>query len=287
MLRSAEQLTAVQMRGAFCSTEPDTNLSARDAGTEVKHEAVIRATLGDLGVQRRKVEGRQQFVLQADMREDRVFIHLHLEDRIVQVAAIADRQLQQTQASPARQTNDMPRMECRTIGCDVREHYEARIDAGGHRHHRAVLCQHGVQRNQRFAVRARQGAEFAVFCKPRERDSDRQRRKVSSELSIDKHDARHIDARQPGEQCAVVSEGQRLHERCIRHRTQAGIFPCLLTPTGRGAGQARAAESVGGGGTAARITGQAIAHRIIARQEARNAGLHGSRHQAASATMPA
>jgi len=90
MLRATEKLRAIQMRHPVGPTEPDMRLGAGNAGTKVQREAVIGATLGDLGIKRRKMKRPQRLVLHPDIREDGALVHLYLEDRIVQIETVAE-----------------------------------------------------------------------------------------------------------------------------------------------------------------------------------------------------
>ena len=109
---------------------------------------------------------------------------------------------------------------------------------------------------------ARKRAELGAIGEAREFDARRQRGQFGPELTIDEDDARRIDARQAGKQCAVAGERRhRLQERCIGHRTQAGVFPGLLATARCGARQSRTTERIGGGIALPRIAGQAIAQR--------------------------
>ena len=265
MLHAAQQLRAVQMRDALRADEPDMCLGARDPCAEVQREAVIGAALGDLGIQRGEMERRQRLVLQADMRQRGVRRHLHLEDRIVQIAAVADRQFQQRQARTGRQVDRVARMEGGPIGRDADQQQQPGIDAGRHGQDRAVLRQHRVQRDQRLAVGARQRAELgAIGEAARIRRAGGSADSSGRNSAIDEDDARRIDTRQAGEQRAVAGERrQRLHGM-PRRRPGAGW--CISRPPRDGpmlapGKPARRNASRSAAVALPRITGQALAQR--------------------------
>ena len=73
-------------------------------------------------------------------------------------------------------------------------------------------------------------------------------------------------------------------KRSIRHRPQAGVFPRLLAPSCRCTRQSRAPERLGRRIPDAHIPRQPVAHRLIARQKSRHAGLDRSRHDVHSSS---
>jgi len=172
----------------------------------------------------------------------------------------------------------MTRMERHAIGCDADQQQQAGIDAGRHRQHRALFRQHGVQRDQWFAVGACERAELSV--EPLELHRPRQCRQFSAKFAIDEDDARCIHPRQTCKRCAVARERRhQLEERRIGdRRAKAGILPRLLAPPRRGAGQTCPPERIGGRTTLARIARQSIAHCVEARKEAGDACLDDSSH---------
>ncbi len=286
VLRAAEQLRAVQMRDGLGSGKPGMRFRACDARAEVERETVIGAAFGDLGVERGQMERRHCFILQADMRQHGILGHTHFDDRIVQITTIADRQLQQGQARTACQMDRVARVEGGAIAGDADQQQQTGIDVGRYRQHCAVLCQHRVQRDHRLTVGARERAEVRVIGKAGELHAGRQRGQFAPEAAIDEHDARRVDTRQTGEQNIVTARCQHLHERRVGNRAEGGIFPRLLTPTGRRTGQASAAERSGGGGADPGIARQPTTQCLIMREEPSDARLHWRGH-AASATMPA
>ena len=69
VLRAAQQLRAVQMRGAVAPDQPRMDLAAREPRAESEGEAVIDPTRRDLGEEQCEVERRLALLLQPDMGE--------------------------------------------------------------------------------------------------------------------------------------------------------------------------------------------------------------------------
>ena len=131
--------------------------------------------------------------------------------------------------------------------------------------HRAVLGEHGVQRDHRITVGPGQLAEIRLV----------------GEAGEPRHGRRQIGAqRAPGEhQRGARGIGQ--HDAGAMPEAPNDIPPsgCNVVyfqasdaPAARGARQTQGAERVGGGGTQRRIAGQAAERRLVARQEPRRAG---------------
>ena len=221
------------------------------------------------------------------MRQRSILRNSHLDDRVVQVGAVAERKLEQGQPRTRREMNRVTRMESGLISRQAHQKQQARINARRYVERSTIFREHRVQGHQRLAVGTCQRAERALIGEAGKADPRRKRRQVRTEYTIDEHDARCIDPRQTRQQSAVGGgRCYRLLERRVGHGTQAGVFPRLFTPARCGAWQSCTAERIGRRETLSRIARQALAQPFEARQKAADAGLQRSGH-AASASIPA
>ena len=106
-LRASQQLRAIEVRDGLAATKPHMRLGPRDASAKIKCEAVVSAALGNLGVQRREMEGTDRLVLQPHMRQRGILGDMHLGDRIVQISAVTGRHLEQRETRASRHVDGM------------------------------------------------------------------------------------------------------------------------------------------------------------------------------------
>ncbi len=169
-----------------------------------------------------------------------------LGDRVVQIDALAGRDLDQRQPRPGAEADRVARMERDRapvqVGGEAREQDRAAIRAVGHAQHRAVLAPAWCSAPPAAASRAARGGRNRASVAKRENAAASGSTESSSHrAAVDEHQPRRAEHRQPREQVRRRGHaGQRLLERGLGERAQAGVFPGLVARPGQAGGAERA-----------------------------------------------
>ena len=262
VLLPAQQLRAVQVDDPALPHQPRVDFRPRQLGAERQDKGVVNAARRDLGEGGVDVVGGVALLLQADVGQCRILRHHGLRDGIVQVGALAARNLDDGQLGAGLQVDAVARVEgdgAVPVHGHGHQLHRARVHPGGDVQLHAVLGQHRVQGHHR-GVQVRQAAEAGMVGEGRDGHAVRQDGRARLVAAIHQHQARARGCPRPSPEWTTPRPAAlgtpfppgRAGWCSARPRPwcRAGR-PCRTGPPPRRAGRGRRAGARAGRGSAA------------------------------------